>query len=78
MIDDPYHCVVGVVDVCLALTLEVFFIQWLQELMFEDVFCIYQLVPLVHLGCMFLIHLVAYAADSLGGTGIYCGGRAGH
>ena len=38
VLDETCHYAVGVIDVRLALTLEVFFIQKLQEFLLEDVF----------------------------------------
>ena len=49
VLDETYQCAVGVVDLRLALTLEVFFIKLILELLPEDVFYIRYLAPLVHL-----------------------------
>ena len=49
LLDEPCQCVVGLVDVHLSLTLEVFFIQQLKESLLEGVLCVHHLAPLVHL-----------------------------
>ena len=54
VMDEPCQCAVGIVDVRLALNLELFFIQKTKEFLIEDVFCVYHLVPLVLLGRMLL------------------------
>ena len=54
VIDEPFQCEVGVVDVRLVMTLVVFFIQWLQEFLIEDVFLVHYLTQLVHLFNMLL------------------------
>lgn len=48
------ECVIGVVDVCLALTLDVIYFKWIKDFMLQDIFCIGHLVPLFNLGRMVL------------------------
>ena len=54
VMDDTCQCAVGLVDVRLALNLEVFSIQRLKEFLIEDFFCVHHLTLLVQLGRMLL------------------------
>ena len=52
--DEPCQFAAGVIDVCLALNLEVFFIERTRDLLLEDIFYVKHLAPLVQLSHMLL------------------------
>ena len=52
VLDESCKCEVGIIYVGLDLPLEVLLLQWSYKLLLQDIFRIYYLSLLVHLGCM--------------------------
>ena len=52
VLNEYRNCAVGIIYVGLALPLEVILLQRPQKFLLHDIFHIYHLAPLVHLGCM--------------------------
>ena len=75
VLDYSFQCEVGEVDVHLALTLEIFFIQQLHELMLEDVFFVRHFFLWSTWAACCWIHLGNCYSDSFVSTGSACGGR---